>query len=125
MNTFDELLARINKGEDPMTIANEFAEVLNQAVEAKRVADEKAKHETEKTDRAQELLETVGSFIRDFYPDIWDDDFTAFTGADLVKAADEALAHTKQVMKALNTLQETNVKPNDPILDFLAKHDLA
>lgn len=125
MNTFDELLARINKGEDPMAIANEFAEVLNQAVEAKRVADEKAKHEAEKTDRAQELLECVGSFIRDFYPDIWDDDFTAFTGADLVKAADEAMAHTKQVMKALDTLQKPNTKAEDPILDFLTKYNLA
>ena len=125
MNTFDELLARINKGEDPMTIANEFAEVLNQAVEAKRVADEKAKHEAEKTDRAQELLECVGSFIRDFYPDIWDDDFTAFTGADLGKAADEAMAHTKQVMKALDSLQKPNAKAEDPILDFLTKYDLA
>lgn len=124
MNTFDELLARINKGEDPMTIANEFAEVLNQAVEAKRVADEKEKHETEKADRAQKLLDCVGAFIKDFYPDIWDDALTAFTGADLVKAADEALAHTKQVMKVLDTLQETKVKPNDPILDFLTKHDL-
>lgn len=131
MNIYDELLNRVQAGEDPMAIANEFADVLNKAVAAKQEADASAKREQEKADRAQNLIDTIDAFIKDFYPEIWNEKLhDALTGKDLVEIIDESMVHMREVNNAINELkkfipEEEDVKnDNDPIAQFLREFNL-
>ena len=79
MFNMEDILARLQNGEDAQAIANEFANVINQANKA--YADQKAKEEEEriakerakqiqqdKEDELDEILEYFKEWMRRYYP---------------------------------------------------------
>ena len=79
MLNMEDILARLQNGEDAQDIANEFADVINQANKA--YADQKAKEEEEriakervkqiqqdKEDELDEILEYFKEWMRRYYP---------------------------------------------------------
>lgn len=126
MNTYEDILARVKAGEDPMTIANEFADALNKAVAEKNEAEDRARRDQEKIDLAQDIIDRIGGFIRDFYPEIWNDDLKGcLTGKDLVEMVDEAIAHVNELKAGLNLVGMFAKNDNDPIAKFLADNHLS
>ena len=98
MFNMEDILARLQNGEDAQAIANEFADVVNQAnkiyadqkakEEAERVAKEKAeKEKVQKTRELQDILDDLAEWYSRYYNiDGADVDINA---EDIIQMADE------------------------------------
>ena len=100
---------RLDAGEDMESILNGIADVAN------KMSEEMA-HDSVKVSRAQEVVDIVGAFLSDFYPDAISASKSAeFTGEDLVAAMDElapVLKSTRELMESLESLGSiTKEKP--------------
>lgn len=92
---------RLDAGEGMESILNGIADVANE------MSAEMAKSSI-KVSRAQEVVDIVGAFMSDFYPDAIPASKSAeFTGEDLVAALDElapVLKSTRELMESLEAL---------------------
>lgn len=92
---------RLDAGEGMESILNGIADVANE------MSAEMAKSSV-KVSRAQEVVDIVGAFMSDFYPDaIPASKSVEFTGEDLVAALDElapVLKSTRELMESLEAL---------------------
>lgn len=131
----DTILARLQNGEDAQAIADEIADVLNEAVAAHIEAKEAAAKINQKVDAAQHVLDTVFNFIEIYYPEVYGDDLREFEGTDLIEMIDDAIAETAKVKKSIKNIEklfedlkkiEEETKKNnvkrDPIEEFLATY---
>ncbi len=124
---------RLDAGENMESILNDIADVAN------KMSEEMA-HDSVKVSRAQEVVDIVGAFLSDFYPDaILASKGTEFTGEDLVEVMDElvheiapVLKSTRELMEAIEALDKekpkakkvtvkvpSNMDPDVVIKDFL------
>lgn len=124
---------RLDAGENMESILNDIADVAN------KMSEEMA-HDSVKVSRAQEVVDIVGAFLSDFYPDaMFASKSTEFTGEDLVEVMDELvheiapmLKTTRELMEAIETLDKekpkakkvtvkvpSDVDPDVVIKDFL------
>ena len=92
---------RLDAGDNMETILNGIADVAN-AMSAEMVQN------SVKASRAQEVVDIVGAFMSDFYPDaIPASKSVEFTGEDLIAALDElapVLKSTRELMESLEAL---------------------
>ena len=92
---------RLDAGDNMETILNGIADVANE------MSAEMAQNSV-KVSRAQEVVDIVGAFMSDFYPDaIPASKSVEFTGEDLVAALDElapVLKSTRELMESLEAL---------------------
>ena len=100
---------RLDAGENMESILNDIADVAN------KMSEEMA-HDSVKVSRAQEVVDSVGAFLSDFYPDaISASKSVEFTGKDLVEAMDElapVLKSTRELMESIEALGDfTKEKP--------------
>lgn len=124
---------RLDAGENMESILNDIADVAN------KMSEEMA-HDSVKVSRAQEVVDIVGAFLSDFYPDaMFASKSTEFTGEDLVEVMDELvheiapmLKTTRELMEAIEALDKekpkakkvtvkvpSDVDPDVVIKDFL------
>ena len=102
---------RLDAGENMESILNDIADVAN------KMSEEMA-HDSVKVSRAQEVVDIVGAFLSDFYPDAtFTVKGTEFTGEDLVEVMDElvheiapVLKSTRQLMEAIEALDKEKPK---------------
>lgn len=91
---------RLDAGENMESILNDIADVAN------KMSEEMA-HDSVKVSRAQEVVDIVGAFLSDFYPDmIFDSKSAEFTGKDLVEVMDELVPELAPVLKSTRELME-------------------
>ena len=92
---------RLDAGDNMETILNGIADVANE------MSAEMAQNSV-KVSRAQEVVDIVGAFMSDFYPDaIPTSKSVEFTGEDLIAALDElapVLKSTRELMESLEAL---------------------
>lgn len=86
MFDYSTIMSRLRNGEDAGNIAQEMADLLNGAIDAKREEDEKAKAEAAKANskltEANEVAATVLAFVKKWYPDLVSED-AKLSGEDL------------------------------------------
>ncbi len=142
----NDLLARIQAGENPDTIADEFAKQLNYAMELdqkQKAAEAAAKKEAEeraaKTAKLDACVQAMATAMSDYIA-IAEPDLVAEIGEDEIidikmirDALDASLAAAKMALKIAKTLEEpTNAKPDpkatkspdDSITQFLKNFGL-
>ena len=91
---------RLDAGENMESILNGIADVAN------KMSEEMA-HDSVKVSRAQEVVDIVGAFLSDFYPDaMFASKSTEFTGEDLVEVMDELVHEIAPVLKSTRELME-------------------
>lgn len=91
---------RLDAGENMESILNDIADVAN------KMSEEMA-HDSVKVSRAQEVVDIVGAFLSDFYPDAAiASKSTKFTGEDLVEVMDELVHEIAPVLKSTRELME-------------------
>lgn len=91
---------RLDAGENMESILNDIADVAN------KMSEEMA-HDSVKVSRAQEVVDIVGAFLSDFYPDaMFASKSAEFTGEDLVEVMDELVHEIAPVLKTTRELME-------------------
>ena len=109
----NDILVALQGGADPEAIAQNFADALNAAIAEKAKQEEEAKQakvaaEThqEKVDYMAEMLAMLNHFIKEFYPDVYDEEIVEkVNAADIVAAFDEAYDEVKRMQPMLDDLQ--------------------
>lgn len=109
----NDILAALQGGADPEAIAQNFADMLNAAIaekakqeEAERQAKAAAETRQEKVDYMAEMLAMLNHFIKEFYPDVYDEKIVEkVSAADIVAAFDEAYDEVKRMQPVLDDLQ--------------------
>lgn len=98
---------RLDAGENMESILNDIADVAN------KMSEEMA-HDSVKVSRAQEVVDIVGAFLSDFYPDATiASKSVEFTGKDLIEAMDElapVLKSTRELMECIEALDKEKPK---------------
>ena len=127
----NDILAALQGGADPEAIAQNFADALNAAIAEKAKQEEEAKQakaaaEThqEKVDYMAEMLAMLNHFIKEFYPDVYDEGIAEkVSAADIVAAFDEAYDEVKRMQPVLDDLQNMLHKLEvDPVVkEFKSK----
>ena len=118
----ENILARLQNGEDAQTIANEIADLLNEAVaehaEAEEAKKRQAAKEAEKIKAADLAVEHGRTFLKVYYPDLYVASFEHATGKDLVEFMDEMLqeyynfkSSIKNLDQLIADLESINTKP--------------
>lgn len=129
MFDMNEILTRLQNGENADAIATEFTNALNGAVQEQAKADAARKKENEKLADAQAIVDMICDFLDKWYPEIG----TAgqiVDAADVLEALDQVMpeltAMTKLLAKLDKVLDEpVKVKrPSDPFKAFFSAHNL-
>lgn len=128
----EDILARLQNGQDAGAIAQEFTDALNKAIAEQSAAQNKYQERQEKIVGAQAILNDAFNFVDEFYPDfkIPKEVRDSFTGAALVEIMDEAAADAKQLEslykapKAKRTGEEKE-SDEDALIAFLKQYHLA
>lgn len=136
----NEILVRLQNGEDPQDIANEIADLLNAAVAEHAEAEEAKKRQAaikaEKINAANLVVEHSRAFMKTYYPDLYVAEFETATGEDLIKFIDDMLEEYKKFKSSMKNLdqliadiEKLNATPKpkakakrDPVEDFLATY---
>ena len=128
----NDILVALQGGADPEAIAQNFADALNAAIAEKAKQDEEAKQakaaaEThkEKVDYMAEMLAMLNHFIKEFYPDIYDENVAEKVDAvDIVVAFDQAYDEVKRMQPMLDDLQNLLHKlAADPVVKELTSKE--
>lgn len=121
----NDILAALQGGADPEAIAQNFADALNAAIAEKAKQEEEAKQakaaaEThqEKVDYMAEILAMLNHFIKEFYPEVYDEALAEkVSAADIVAAFDQAYDEVKRMQPVLDDLQNLLHKLDaDPVV---------
>jgi len=139
MYNVNDILARLQAGEDAEAIATEFTNSLNSAIEQdkarKAEAEAKRVEEAERNDKINKLtaiLTAIDEYLEAYYPDL-EIDFSASEEeiGELVDGIDELieeLASLSVLTGKFKGIKPTAIKPKvkkeDPILKFLHDNNL-
>ena len=111
---------RLDAGENMESILNDIADVAN------KMSEEMA-HDSVKVSRAQEVVDIVGAFLSDFYPDAAvASKSVEFTGKDLIEAMDElvpVLKSTRELMECIEALDKEKPKAKKVTVKVPSKVD--
>ena len=111
---------RLDAGENMESILNDIADVAN------KMSEEMA-HDSVKVSRAQEVVDIVGAFMSDFYPDAAvASKSVEFTGKDLIEAMDElvpVLKSTRELMECIEALDKEKPKAKKVTVKVPSKVD--
>jgi uncharacterized protein (DUF1778 family) len=137
MYNVNDILARLQNGESADAIAQSFADVLNQAIAAKSVEEEKTKVRAAKVADLTDIIDLILNFINQYYPDLVSEVDVEVTAEDiesLVDELDNTIAQAKIVTNLMahparkNVTITTDPSPtmskkinncNDSIMNFL------
>ena len=100
-----DILAALQNGQDPEVLAQSFVDALNAAIAEKAAADEKAAKSQEKEKRMSAIVDLTLDFMRDFYPEIYEDGMReAVDIKALIRAMDEARDEVVKMQPMLDDL---------------------
>ncbi len=106
-----EAISKILETEDPQVVAQEFTDVLNEALKQKKVREEEAakKAKKAKLEDAKKLEKMISDYVQKYYPEAFsyigsftDKDVEAFINA-IDEFCQELKDTTKVVMKNVDT----------------------
>lgn len=110
----------LDAGENMESILSDIADVAN------KMSEEMA-HDSVKVSRAQEVVDIVGAFLSDFYPDATiASKSVEFTGKDLIEAMDElapVLKSTRELMECIEALDKEKPKAKKVTVKVPSKVD--
>lgn len=117
MITFNQndILESLAAGVSADDIAKNFTKALNAAIAEQKARDTKA---AEKKTRLDAILDLADEFIKDYYPEIYDEPYTTST-EDIITVMDEVYEKSLKMFSATKPK-----KPTSPIAEFLMKHNL-
>ena len=113
MYTKDDIMARLQKGDDPQAIANEIADTLNAAVaeyeenqKATQREKEAAKRNSEKQKDMAELYRLFGKYMQKYYG--WDEgEFSDEDVRDLIESTEAAIVAATELKSMFENLNKT------------------
>ena len=72
MYSVNDILSLLNEGEKPETIAQNFTDILNAAIDQKKKDDEEAKHKLQETKKRelQTILDEIKMWCQTYYPEL-------------------------------------------------------
>ena len=72
MYSVNDILSLLNKGEKPETIAQNFTDILNAAIDQKKKDDEEAKQKLQETKKRelQTILDEIKMWCQTYYPEL-------------------------------------------------------
>lgn len=133
----NEVLARLQNGEDPQKLAEAIANSLNEAiVEYEKTEQEKrieAAKAQQKINDAQKVMNITLDFLEAYYPQLVNDTIREeVTGEVLIHLIDESVKEINQVNQEIEKLKEVannwhfqvkdpKAPAKDPIEEFLAE----
>jgi len=123
---FDEkvILARLQKGESAVDIANEFADLVNKASKTyekqKKAEAEKAAFQEKKEKELQKILDDCANWCRNYYDadnELTKEIFGAVSAKEMIADLDRIQKMTEKCKVSVKTINENNA---DKILsDFI------
>ena len=140
MYDVNDILARLQNGENADAIAQEFADALNSAIQKRN--EEKADRKAEKVETLICILDDIIDFVEEFYPELIVDEDIEVTPEDverIIEVLDVYAPKFKEMNAALANLEASTSKPShalkkelpvsfkidtDPINNFLKQHGL-
>ena len=113
MYTKDDIMARLQKGDDPQAIANEIADTLNAAVaeyeenqKAAQKEKEAAKRNSEKQKDMAELCRLFWKYMQKYYG--WDEgEFSDEDVRDLIESTEAAMVAATELKAMFENLNKT------------------
>ena len=113
MYTKDDIMARLQKGDDPQAIANEIADTLNAAVaeyeenqKAAQKEKEAAKRNSEKQKDMAELCRLFWNYMQKYYG--WDEgEFSDEDVRDLIESTEAAMVAATELKSMFENLNKT------------------
>ena len=113
MYTKDDIMARLQKGDDPQAIANEIADTLNAAFaeyeenqKAAQKEKEAAKRDSEKQKDMAELCRLFWKYMQKYYG--WDEgEFSDEDVRDLIESTEAAMVAATELKTMLENLNKT------------------
>ena len=113
MYTKDDIMARLQKGDDPQAIANEIADTLNAAVaeyeenqKAAQKEKEAAKRNSEKQKDMAELCRLFWKYMQKYYG--WDEgEFSDEDVRDLIESTEAAMVAATELKTMFENLNKT------------------
>lgn len=113
MYTKDDIMARLQKGDDPQAIANEIADTLNAAVaeyeenqKATQRKKEAAKRNSEKQKDMAELCRLFWKYMQKYYG--WDEgEFSDEDVRDVIESTEAAMVAATELKSMLESLNKT------------------
>ena len=113
MYTKDDIMARLQKGDDPQAIANEIADTLNAAVaeyeenqKAAQKEKEAAKRNSEKQKDMAELCRLFWKYMQKYYG--WDEgEFSDEDVRDLIESTEAAMVAATELKSMFENLNKT------------------
>ena len=131
-----EILARLANGEDAQAIADEIANVLNEAISDHIDAQEQARKNQSKANDVAAIMDAMLDFLEKYYPDIYDVDLRDYDANEILEAVEASAEEARKITKAMGTLDELVAaiakledseckckdKRTDPIEEFLNKY---
>ena len=72
MYSVNDILSLLNEGEKPETIAQNFTDILNAAIDQKKKGDEEAKQKLQETKKRelQTILDEIKMWCKTYYPEL-------------------------------------------------------
>lgn len=113
MYTKDDIMARLQKGDDPQAIANEIADTLNAAVaeyeenqKAAQKEKEAAKRNSEKQKDMAELCRLFWKYMQKYYG--WDEgEFSDEDVRDVIESTEAAMVAATELKSMFENLNKT------------------
>ena len=107
----NDILVRLQNGEDAQKIANEFADMLNDAIaQQKQTEAEKMAIQLQKQDELQSVLDAALNWFDTYYPE-FKTETVELNAADIIKALDESKADIVELIDAVGELAAIMEKP--------------
>ena len=142
MYDVNDILARLQNGENADAIAQEFADALNGAIQKRNEEKAAADRKAEKVETLICILDDIIDFVEEFYPELIVDDDLEVTPEDverIIEVLDVYAPKFKEMKAALANFEASTSKPShalkkelpvsftidtDPINTFLKQHGL-
>lgn len=113
MYTKDDIMTRLQKGDDPQAIANEIADTLNAAVaeyeenqKAAQREKEAAKRDSEKQKDMAELCQLFWNYMQKYYG--WDEgEFSDEDVREIIESTEAAMVAATELKAMLENLNKT------------------
>ena len=107
----NDILARLQNGEDAQKIANEFADMLNGAIAQQKQAEaEKMAIQLQKEKELQRVLDAALDWFDTYYPEFKTEN-VELNATDVIKMLDESKADIVELIDAVGELAAIMEKP--------------
>lgn len=115
MYNVNDILARLQNGENADAIAQEFADALNGAIQKRNEEKAAADRKVDKVATLTHILDEVIEFVEEFYPELITDEDLEVTPEEvesIIEVLDVYAPKFKELNAALASLEASTSKPS-------------